>query len=397
MMNKIKSFSLFTMTNFLYSFSQWIILIIILKFIDVETMGVYSLGIAISAPIVLITTFGSNVLLITNKEFTFSNYFYNKLVVQGIFYLILILIIITIFKKDTYTIAIILLVILFKFTSSFIDLFFIENIANKLHNKVAIYKITLAMGYIIINFSIIYFLESIIIATLLSINLNLIFIIVLVKRSINNMKLDRTEMKKLMSLGVPISTTLFLSSLNTNVPKYALEIFTNSYYVGVFTSLLFFYSVGNQMFFSINNFILPYIREYKNEQKLMQKLFIKIMFIPILFYIPLVMLFYIFIDYIVISLFSAELLIYKKEMIIIIIASGFIYYSILFDIFINLFQRYKFNTLVQITSVLIVTLCSLLFIKSLGILGATITFSIYCITVFILKFIYSYVIIFRSK
>ncbi|MDK6864074.1 hypothetical protein QP358_07985 [Nosocomiicoccus ampullae] len=396
-MNKIKSFSLFTMTNFLYSFSQWIILIIILKFIDVETMGVYSLGIAISAPIVLITTFGSNVLLITNKEFTFSNYFYNKLVVQGIFYLILILIIITIFKKDTYTIAIILLVILFKFTSSFIDLFFIENIANKLHNKVAIYKITLAMGYIIINFSIIYFLESIIIATLLSINLNLIFIIVLVKRSINNMKLDRTEMKKLMSLGVPISTTLFLSSLNTNVPKYALEIFTNSYYVGVFTSLLFFYSVGNQMFFSINNFILPYIREYKNEQKLMQKLFIKIMFIPILFYIPLVMLFYIFIDYIVISLFSAELLIYKKEMIIIIIASGFIYYSILFDIFINLFQRYKFNTLVQITSVLIVTLCSLLFIKSLGILGATITFSIYCITVFILKFIYSYVIIFRSK
>src|SRR5699024_5302463 len=127
----------------------------------------------------------------------------------------------------------------------------------------------------------------------------------------------------------------------------------------VFTSLLFFYSIGNQMFFSINNFILPYIRDRKNERELMKKTFIKIMIIPILFYIPLVIMFYFLIDYIVVLLFSADLLNFKNEMIIIIMASGFIYYSILFDIFINLFERYKFNTLVQSTSVIIVILSSL--------------------------------------
>lgn len=396
-MRKIKSFSLFTLTNFFYSFSQWIILIIILKFIDIETMGVYSIGIAIAAPIVLITTFGSNVLLITNDKFTFSNYFYNKLIVQGVIYITLVLLMTILFIKDIYSLIIILSVILFKFTSSFIDLFFIENIAHKQHNKVAFYKVMLAIGYIILNLFTLYFLESIIIATILSIIFNLLFILVFINKSINHMKLNMEEMKDLMILGVPISITLFLSSLNTNVPKYALEIFENSYYVGVFTSLLFFYSIGNQMFFSINNFILPYIKEHKDNRTIMKKAFIGIMTMPILFYIPLVILFYFLVDYIVLLLFSADLLNYKYEMIVIILGSGFIYYSILFDIFINLYERYKFNTLVQSISVMIVILSSLIFIRPLGISGAIITFSIYCFTVFIPKFIYSYFIIYRSK
>lgn len=396
-MNKIKSFSVFTLTNFLYSFSQWVILIIILKFIGIESMGLYSIGLAISAPIVLMTTFGSSVLLITNNTYNFSNYFYNKLMIQALIYLIVMGLLIFIYLDNIYSLSIILLVILLKFSTSFIDLFFEENIAKKKHNSVAAYKVLISFSYILINIASIYFFQSLLTAIIISILFNIVFILIFIKSHLHSMSINLRETLNLILLGLPISLTLFLSSLNTNIPKYGLEIFENSYYVGIFTSLLLFYSIGNQMFFSINNFVLPYIKDYKNDKKMIQRIFKLIMILPIIFFIPFILIFYFFVEYIIVLFFSEELLKYKNEMMVVVIMSIFIYYSILFDTFINLKEKYKFNTVVQLSSVVIVSISTVLFIGSMGILGAIFTFGIYCFTVFFLKLIYSYFLIYRSN
>ncbi len=394
-MRKIKNFSIFALSNFIYSFSQWVILILVLKFIGIESMGLYSLGLAISAPVVLITSYGSNVLLITDNKYSFSNYFYSKISTQSIIYILILVFLCVAYLNDLYSFLIVSMVIFLKFTNSLIDLYFIKLISEKKHTAISMYKFSISFFYLIFNVFCIIILNSLVISILLTILINFIIIIFFVLKHVTNMRLSAKELKNLIILGAPISFTLFLSSLNTNIPKYGLEIFTNSFYVGVFTSLLFFYSVGNQVFFSINSFILPFVRDSLDNSNKIKILFKKIMFVPILFLLPFLLIFLFWGDEIIILIFNEDLLEYKTEMIAIILSSVLIYYSILFDIFINIYKKYKFNSISQLISAITVLLCSLFLISSWGISGAVVSFIVYCILLFVLKFIRSYLLIYR--
>ncbi|WP_421673413.1 hypothetical protein [Staphylococcus gallinarum] len=70
-----------------------------------------------------------------------------------------------------------------------------------------------------------------------------------------------------------------------------------------------------------------------------------------------------------------------------------VYMSILFDLYINAHNKYKYNTRIQVISVVIVLLSSLILINLFGILGATYTFTIFAISIFVMKLILSLKII----
>ncbi|PTL13618.1 hypothetical protein BUZ08_13650, partial [Staphylococcus gallinarum] len=55
--------------------------------------------------------------------------------------------------------------------------------------------------------------------------------------------------------------------------------------------------------------------------------------------------------------------------------------------------KYKYNTRIQVISVVIVLLSSLILINLFGILGATYTFTIFAISIFVMKLILSLKII----
>ncbi|PNZ45382.1 polysaccharide biosynthesis C-terminal domain-containing protein [Staphylococcus simulans] len=96
-------------------------------------------------------------------------------------------------------------------------------------------------------------------------------------------------------------------------------------------------------------------------------------------------------------LYNEKFMSFKTEFVIVILASILVYLSILFDLYINSHKKYKFNTKIQIISVIVVVITGLMLIPNFKILGAVISFLVFAITVFVLKLIYSTLIIRRVK
>ncbi|WP_251518615.1 hypothetical protein [Staphylococcus sp. Marseille-Q6910] len=163
--------------------------------------------------------------------------------------------------------------------------------------------------------------------------------------------------------------------------------------VGIFSSILTIYSAGNTLFFSVYNYILPKAVEHKNNAKFLTNLLFKFILSGFVFAILVVIVNYTILDKLIELVFNDHFYKYKYEIIIVIFSSILVYLSILFDIFINAHNKYKYNTRIQIVSVIIVVVFSLILIRPLGILGAAYTFTMFAIVVFTLKFVLSLKII----
>ncbi|RIL24910.1 hypothetical protein BUY97_06140 [Staphylococcus gallinarum] len=206
-------------------------------------------------------------------------------------------------------------------------------------------------------------------------------------------KLNVNEYKKLISLGIPLSITLFLSSLNTNIPKYVLEYASSIAAVGIFSSILTIYSAGNTFFFSIYNYVLPKTVENKFNFSYLKKLLVGIIIGGIFSYVIVIIVSFTILDNIIVIMFNQKFLAYKLQILIIIFSAILVYMSILFYLYIHAHNKYKYNTRIQVISVVIVLLSSLILINLFGILGATYTFTIFAISIFVMKLILSLKII----
>lgn len=379
--------------NLVFGFTQWFIIILILKLGTQTELGTYTYAIAIIAPLILLLSFGFNTLIVTTKSFDKSSYIKARWMISilTICIYMLVVIFLTGLNKENYLLM--FFIGLSKISENLFDIDYAYYIRDKKHKYVGYFKILISFIQIFL-ISVFYYIYQ---------NLTIAFIIyslaMLLINMIKNKQFIFKKQKfiiksfKLFRIGIPLSITLFLSSLNTNIPKYFLEFHTNIIAVGVFSSFLTIYSAGNTFFFSLYNYLLPKVVKDKLNTKFLKKLFVKIIVAWILSLTIIIAFGMKAIDSIIPVIFNKEFLSYKIEILIILLSSLFVYMSILLDLFINSHNKYKYNTYVQVLSVVIVFLGSIVLINKYEILGAAITFSIFALTVFVLKVILSIKII----
>ncbi|MBM7599930.1 O-antigen/teichoic acid export membrane protein [Virgibacillus halotolerans] len=257
--------------NIVYALSQWLIITIIAKFGSAEDLGIYSLGLALTAPIVLFFSFQLRTILATDSkdEFTFSQYYGGRILHLTLSYVVIIPIAI-IYSNDSVTRSIILLMGLVKYVESLSDIcmgYFQKQSRIDLIGKSQLYRGILTV--IIVGFIYIY-TQNII----LSISgLLIVMVLRLVLYDIKHLKpftkvspvFGRSSLK-LMKMGLPLGLTALIGSLNTNIPRYFLDYYSSIEEVGIYSALYYVLIASNMLITPISLLAAPRIANAYNQK-----------------------------------------------------------------------------------------------------------------------------------
>lgn len=381
----------------MFGFCQWVTIILLVKFSNTTLLGHYTYGIALVAPLILLLSFGLNTLIVTNNKFKHNIYYYTRCISSIFIILIYMLIVIKWTNLNSEVYLLMAFIALSKVIENVNDIKFAYWISENNHRKVGIFKIGLSIFQIsLTTFFVIYYHSLLTALIIYSVSL-LIYTLLSNRKQLKISIKGFSEIIILCWIGLPISLTLFLSSLNSNIPKYLLEYFSNIENVGIFSGLLTLYSVGNTFLFSIYNYLLPIVVKNKNNYIFLRKVLLNIILLGFLTSIIIILFGSIYFDNIVYIILSDKFAKFDKEFILLVSSSCLIYGSILLDLFINSHKKYKYNTIIQIISVIAILISSLINIPKYNILGAMISFCFFGVIVFSMKLLLSIRIIKKVK
>lgn len=379
--------------NIAYGIMQWSVIVLIIKLGTKVELGAYTYGLAVIAPILLLMSFGYNTLIVTKPELYKSMLYFTRwlnMIIALIIYSLFIYFFSTI---ETHLYKLMIVIALSKLADSLIEIDYSYYIKANQHWKVGLYKIVFS----IFQFSLIvigYYVFTNLFLALLIYSLSVIIFATYKNSKYLTIKhLNWQQLYVLIKIGMPLSIALFLSSLNTNIPKYILENNNSLIDVGIFSSLIIIYSAGNIFYYSLYNFLLPRVVNQKHNKRFLQRLLFTILGGNIVVVLSLLILLPFNVDHLIQTLFIKHYLSFKNEFLLIIYSSFAVYSSILLDLFINTFQKYVYNTVTQIISVLVVLIGSISLIPIYSVFGATLVFVLFAITVFSLKLLLSIYII----
>lgn len=388
-----KNFLVYLAGNVIFGFTQWFVIVLIIKFGTKLELGAYTYGVAVIAPILLLMSFGYNTLIVTKPELQKHMLYitrWNNMLITLVIYSLLIYYFSTI-ESDLYKLMAV--IALSKLADSLMEIDYSYYIKANLHWKVGLYKIVFSAFQLILIVIGYYMFTNLFIALFIYSIVVIIFATYKNRKYLTIRQFKWQQLFILIKFGMPLSIALFLSSLNTNIPKYVLENEKSLIDVGVFSSLIIIYSAGNIFYFSLYNFLLPRVVNQKYNKRFLQRLLFiivggnGILVLSLLIFLPFIA------EQLIQILFNKHFLGFKKDFLIIVYSSFAVYTSILLDLFINAFQKYIYNTVTQIISVLVVLVGSVKLIPIYSVFGATLAFVLFAITVFSLKLLLSIYII----
>src|SRR5699024_8183153 len=254
-----KNFSWNLLGSVIFAATQWLLIIALTRLGSVEMVGYYSLGLAITSPIILFTNLQLRVLQATAKEdeYQFQDLVATRNVTNVIFFTLLI-IYLSIGNYDKYIFFIVLITGLIKVTESFSELTY--GLFHQQERLELIAKSTILRGCSI--------LFTVVILLILKLDLvYILFSIVLVNVMIfifyDNKNLHLFNRKyvahyskniyKIIITALPLGLSLLLVSLNNNLPKIFVEKILNTEQLGFFASITYLVYIGSTLINSIGN------------------------------------------------------------------------------------------------------------------------------------------------
>jgi O-antigen/teichoic acid export membrane protein len=243
--------------------SQFFLIMFLSKYTDMNTLGAYSLGLAITGPIFLLTNLQLRVLLVTEAEPIkfFSTYFILRIILSFIGFII-VAIICSVSGYDTDVMYIILLCALIKINDSIADIFYGAMHGKSRMDLIAKSQILRGVSNILIFITIYFIFKNIYISffagILVSVLITFLFDVKQVnkldkanviwtdffwkKRKKNNVQVSGNSQgysKKVLLNGLPLGIIVMIGSLSANVPSYVIETKISLEAVGIFASLVY--------------------------------------------------------------------------------------------------------------------------------------------------------------
>src|SRR5699024_2461728 len=95
--------------NVIFALSQWGIITIIARFGSPDDLGIYSISLAITAPIILFFNFQLRLVLVTDatESYTFSDYFSSRIIHMLFAYIVII--VVAILYSDNFSLVLVIL------------------------------------------------------------------------------------------------------------------------------------------------------------------------------------------------------------------------------------------------------------------------------------------------
>ncbi|OEK79667.1 hypothetical protein AST03_06805 [Staphylococcus equorum] len=393
-MNSLKSNIIFNiLTTVMNTLLQLIILVILSKYVGTSSVGLLTLGLAITAPILLFSRFNLRSAYSSDykSEYSFNQYFTLRLV-STIIYIFISIILIQTFDLNSYEEIFIILIVFWKGFESISDIIYAH--FQKINSMriiffINLWKVSLSIIGFIIFFSI---FQNVIYSFLFLTIIHGIFIILELKKVqiLLEQKIKfEFNFKYLLILTVPLGIAHFLTSMNVNIPRYILQYLSNTEQLGVYGSLFYVITAGSYIIISINNAVLPeqakkrYKWNFNEVYKIKKKLDIIIFIIMI----PTILVSLFFGDIIIEIIFNKEIASYKLELIVVTLIGLINYLNINIDNIFLTYQMYIVQLKLNIVYLVIVTILSIIFISHLNILGAILAVLVAEIIIYFSKYI----------
>ncbi|PMB46990.1 polysaccharide biosynthesis protein [Fischerella thermalis CCMEE 5201] len=265
-----RNFSWTFIGNAVYAACQWGMLVVLAKLGSPEMVGQFTLGLAVTAPIIMFTNLHLRSLQATDakQQFLFNDYLGLRLLSTGLALLIIAAItLMSGYHRETS--LVILLIGLAKAFESISDVFYgliqqherMDRIAVSLMIKGPLSLLMLVIG-VSISGSVVWGVLGLVFA----------WSVVLVGYDIhsgvlmlNQMPKPRWHLKtllKLVWLALPLGFVMMLISLNSNIPRYFIEEYLGERELGIFAALAYLMIVGGMVVGALGDSATPRLAKY---------------------------------------------------------------------------------------------------------------------------------------
>ena len=254
--------------NFVFAFSQWVILIFFARMTNQENLGQYALALAIVTPIFAVGNLQLRPLYIldvnSEQKYTYTHFYYLRLICS--FIALACCLVLGLFFN--VSILVLLLVGLLKFFESYSDIIYAyynahdqtQLISKSLFLKGTVSVLAVAVGLYLFDFytALILFL--------------MVYLVVWL--CIDNLYIQKTQEIKKMSLdlgimksAIPMGISLGIVTLQSNIPRLFLDQYASIEAVGIFTVLSYFIIVGSIFINSICQYLSPRLTHAWNHNR----------------------------------------------------------------------------------------------------------------------------------
>ncbi|PMB24841.1 polysaccharide biosynthesis protein [Fischerella thermalis CCMEE 5319] len=267
-----RNFSWTFIGNAVYAACQWGILVVLAKFGSPEMVGQFTLGLAVTAPIIMFTNLQLRVVQATDarKEYLFRDYLGLRLLGTGLA-LVAIAIVTWLAGYRWETSLVILLIGLAKAFESMTDVFHgllqqherMDRIATSLMIKGPLSLLLLGMG-VYLSGNIIWGVLGLVCAwalVLLAYDIRNGVLILNHKSQVLPQWHLQTQ-KKLLWLCLPLGLVMMLISLNTNIPRYFIEQYLGERELGIFAAIAYLMIAGNMVVSALGESASPKLAKY---------------------------------------------------------------------------------------------------------------------------------------
>ncbi len=265
-----RNFSWTFIGNAVYAGCQWGMLVVLAKLGSPEMVGEFTLGLAVTAPIVMLTNLQLDIVQATDakKQYSFSDYLALRLIGTAIA-LVAIAIVTLWTGYSLQTSLVILLVGLAKAFESVSDIFHgliqqherMDRIAVSLMIKGPLSLVLLGLG-VYLSGSVVWGVAGLAFA----------WAVVLVAWDIRNgtlilnrvpqISLHWKTIQQLVWLCLPLGLVKMLISLNSNIPRYFIKEYLGARELGIFAALAYLMVAGNMVIFALGESASPRLAKY---------------------------------------------------------------------------------------------------------------------------------------
>ena len=248
-----------------YAFTQWAMLVMIAQFGNPKEVGMFSLGLAIVSPLIILTNLQLRTLQATDvdNEYMFRDYFGVRIVSLLFFFLILLTLLIN-SNYSSKSLMVIGIVAFYKMVESLSDVTHglfqkelrLDLVAISKSLKGIVGLLFIFVGYSVwdsINYALFLFGFS---------WLTIFFIYDLIKaNSFSNIlpRFNFGNMKKIILFAFPLGIFNMLGSLNANIPRYFVEKIDGIETLGYFSAITYLVVAGSTIITAICQANTPYI------------------------------------------------------------------------------------------------------------------------------------------
>lgn len=383
-----KNFSWNFSGSLIYAMSQWFLLIIITKIGSPYYAGIYSLGLAFSAPLIMFINLNFRALQSTDLSLIYGFRSFKSARLIGIISFSILFLLIVFFSDYEFEIVIVLILIaLNKIVESYSDLYYGLFQFNERLDLVSISTIirgVIGTAFFGIGY---YFFGKIEIALIFML---FIWILNLVVFDLKNSKQFLStnpepnvagRVKNLIKIGLPLGIVSFIASLSVNIPRLAIESYMTIEDLGYFASVFYMVLIIGKFMTSLANAILPRMaRLYQNGNKIaFIKILVSISVFLIVFSIIIIIISTFWGSEILQIAYGSEYAPYESLLVFIMIYGLFEYLGFVFEVALNAMKYYKFRLMVEITATSIMIITSIYFIPEMGLMGAAVSLIIFSV------------------